>query len=84
MCQHGDTVPMPSRGRVVDVDRCIAHLVAALNAGGVNTVASCCGHGHRPGRISLEDGRELFVLPTYEAGQKLDATFPLNIHGERA
>lgn len=29
-------------------DPCIADLVAALNAGGLRTVASCCGHGYRP------------------------------------
>ena len=43
---------------------CIADLVAALNAGGVVTVASCCGHGRGDGIISLEDGRELTVLLT--------------------
>src|SRR5690606_39841374 len=37
----------------------IADLVRALNAGGIRTVASCSGHGHRPGNIALADGREL-------------------------
>src|SRR5690606_22195454 len=40
-------------------DPCIAPLVAALNAASIETVASCCGHGHRPGVIVLRDGREL-------------------------
>lgn len=83
MCQHGNTIPMPIGGRVRDIDSCIAHIVAALNAGGLQTVACCCGHGHRPGRISLEDGRELFILPSYEAGQALDRQFPTDIHGQR-
>lgn len=83
MCQHGDTVETIIGGKPVAVDRCIVQLVIAINSGGAQTVASCCGHGHRPGRISLRDGRELFVLPSYEAGQELDATFPLDIHGHR-
>ena len=52
---------LPIRGRVVCVDWCIHHLVAALNAGGVDTTASCCGHGREPGRIDLADGRVLRV-----------------------
>lgn len=42
-------------------DPCIASLVAALNYGGIETVASCCGHGDRDGNIILKDGRELVV-----------------------
>lgn len=55
------SVPMPINGRVQDVDLCISHIVAALNAGGVKTVASCCGHGKQNGIISLENGTELIV-----------------------
>lgn len=43
-------------------DPCIAPLVTALNAGGLPTVASCCGHGRQRGMISLADGRELLVV----------------------
>lgn len=42
-------------------DPCIASLVAALNYGGIETVASCCGHGQRPGNIVLADGRFLTI-----------------------
>lgn len=45
----------------VKVDRCIAPIVAALNLAGVRTTQSCCGHGKRPGRIDLDDGRVLVV-----------------------
>ncbi len=76
MCQHGDTVPLdlftpggwaggvywPDRQRVVPVDRCIADLVAALQAGGIVTTNSCCGHAARVGSILLADGRELLVV----------------------
>jgi len=64
-CPRGSyecTVPMPINGRVHGIDYCIADLVAALNAAGISTVASCCGHGNESiARISLEDGRELSI-----------------------
>ena len=57
-------VCMPLNGRVQCIDQCIHQLfVAALNAGGVRTVASCCGHGKTRGNIILEDGRVLIILP---------------------
>ena len=52
---------MPIGGKVQCIDWCIHQIVAALNAGGVRTVASCCGHGRMPGRIDLEDGRALVI-----------------------
>lgn len=64
-------------------DPCIAPLVAALNSGGLRTVASCCGHGRRPGQIALADGRELFITPDYEAARRVDAAFP-SAHGGAA
>lgn len=55
-------VPMAIKGRVQGIDSCIADIVAALNAGGLITVASCCGHGDESiARIDLEDGRVLAV-----------------------
>ena len=59
---------MPINGKVRCIDWCIHQIVAALNAGGVRTFASCCGHGQMPGRIELEDGRLLLVLPYGAAG----------------
>lgn len=65
----------------VGVDACIAPLVHALNShAGVTTIASCCGHGNRPGSIILADGRELIVAPDFETARKVDDTFP-DIHG---
>ena len=58
---YENQVCMPLNGRVVGIDKCIAHIVAALNAGGVSTFASCCGHGKDPGRIDLLDGRLLTI-----------------------
>lgn len=52
---------LPINGRVQCIDWCIHQLVAALNAGGIETVASCCGHGAQRGRIDLRDGRVLWI-----------------------
>ncbi len=60
---YQEQVCMPLGGKVRCIDRCIHHIVAALNAGGMETVACCCGHGKRPGRIDLADGRVLVIQP---------------------
>lgn len=49
----------------------IADLVGALNSGGVPTVASCSGHGTRPGDIALMDGRYLIVAQDEAEWQRL-------------
>jgi hypothetical protein len=61
MGEYDDVVSMPLNGKVQTIDRCIHHLVAALNAGGAETAACCCGHGKQAGRIDLADGRVLVV-----------------------
>jgi len=61
----------------------IADLVSALNVTGITTVASCSGHGHRPGTIALADGRELLVMPNSDAARKIDYLWP-GINGEPA
>lgn len=53
-------------GRVQCIDHCIHRIVAALNAGGVPTVASY-GHGKPLGRIDLKDGR----MAVLEGGSQL-------------
>ena len=64
-CKH--QISMPLNGRVQCIDHCIHQIVAALNAGGVRTTASCCGHGKIKGNILLEDGRMLTIQPTPES-----------------
>jgi len=54
-------VVLPLDGKTVCVDWCIHHIVSALNAAGIRTVACCCGHGRIPGRIDLSDGRILTI-----------------------
>lgn len=61
----------------------IADIVRALNAGSVKTVASCSGHGHRPGCIALADGRELVIARNYDEARKIEKLFPINASGER-
>lgn len=58
---------LPINGRVICVDWCIHHIVSALNAAGVETVASCCGHGKMDGRIDLKDGRVLTIKSPTES-----------------
>jgi len=54
-------VPMVIRGRVAYIDYCIADIVAALNAAGIEAMTSCCGHGTEDAIISLRDGREVWI-----------------------
>jgi hypothetical protein len=60
----------------------IADLVTAINKGGLRTVASCSGHGHRPGTIALQDGRELLILANYVEARKAEAFWPNNTNGD--
>ena len=69
---------MPLDGRVQCIDYCIHHIVAALNAGGVRTVASCCGHGKMDGNIILEDGRVLLIQRTPETMKAWKAAVSFN------
>ena len=54
-------VCMPIDRKLIRVDYCIHRLVAVLNASGIDTVASCCGHGKMPGRIDLQGGSVLTI-----------------------
>lgn len=63
-------------------DPCLVPLVKALNDAGIRTVASCCGHGHRPGNIVLEDGRELVIARDWNEAREIDALFPIDINGD--
>lgn len=58
----------------------IADIVKALIEAGIETVASCSGHGYQPGSVILADGREVRVF-TYEQARIIDKAFP-DINGE--
>lgn len=83
MCEHGDTTIRWIAARPVELDRCIAGLVETLNKAGYRTVASCCGHGNRPGSIAFANGQELIVARNYDEARQIDAMFP-DIHGNRS
>lgn len=70
------------QGKIVWVDESIASLVQVLNDAGFTTVASCSGHGHRPGNIALSDGRELIIARDFSEGRMIDKLFPVGINGE--
>lgn len=86
MCEWGTHVAVKNllttegKRRTWKIDRCIAPIVKALNDGGVETIASCCGHGKGPGRITLLDDRELFILPP---GSDLTWRYRWNGHNEK-
>lgn len=73
MCDHGNETPVRVKiaaelshtgqpyWRTVGIDNCIADLVAALQAAGIDMLGSCCGHGEGDGSILLADGRELII-----------------------
>ncbi|WP_155760406.1 hypothetical protein [Stenotrophomonas maltophilia] len=61
----------------------VVDLVRALNAGGLRTLWSCDGHGHRPAVVGLMDGRQLLVLESVEALHQLAHLWP-NINGQRS
>jgi len=66
--------PTPRGFTTAEVDTCIAPLIQALNDGGFQTIASCCGHGIRPRIITLTVKKLLvlkkqrFQLPHLSAG----------------
>lgn len=62
------------------IDECIKPLIKALNDCGMETVASCCGHGNRHGNVMLRDGREILIAPDFETARQIDKHFP-DIHG---
>ena len=76
-CCRGATndhaVPMPIRRRVEYVDFCVAEIVAALNAAGVPTNASCCGHGKANPYIVLWDDRIIEIWPSLKKWQSKSA-----------
>lgn len=67
MCEWGTDVEVENlltadgKRRIWRIDACIAPIIKALNEGGIDTSASCCGHGKGPGRIDLVDGRTLIL-----------------------
>ncbi len=70
-------------GKERRIDSCIVPIVRALNDGGVDTIASCCGHFNQWGTIILRDGRELLIVPDWESGRAFDKIHGRPIHDKR-
>jgi len=51
---HVATNVVDSQGRTVYVDKCLKEAIENLNAEGLRTIASCCGHGIVQPRIDIE------------------------------
>jgi len=69
-------------GKPREIDAEIFPLVKALNDGGIGTIASCSGHGNKPGSVILADGREIILARSYAEARAIEQLFP-DIHGER-
>ena len=68
--------PTPRGFKAAGADLCISALVQALNNGGFQTVASCCGHGKNIGIVSFEKGlgfESILILKTPEEREALFA-----------
>ena len=80
MCEKGNTKQtyIFDLNKVVDVDACIEPIIRGLNSiGQFNTIASCCGHGKRPGYVKLADGREIIIAPDYDTARQIEGCLPL-------
>jgi len=76
MCKWGNIKTIIINGKKVDVDEYIVPMVKALNKAGLETIASCCGHGKQPVSIVLKDGREIRIFKNYKDARKVDKLFP--------
>jgi hypothetical protein len=57
-------------------DPCLAPYVQALNDAGLDTLASCCGHGRRPGSIMMRSGQVLLILADRDEFGRVDGLWP--------
>ena len=83
MCEWGNQALVSEFDKPFGVDECLREMVVALNGAGFPTVASCCGHGHRPGIIALRDGRELVIARDFTEARAIDRMFLTDIHGNQ-
>ena len=71
MCKRGKSVRMTLPiGGEVDIDKCIAPIIKALNDGGIITKGCCCRHGKTAGYIHLANGHYLRVFPNRKTFMK--------------
>lgn len=61
------SVPIQTPEKTIYSDRCIAPIVEALNAAGIKTEASCCGHGEIAPTVILSDDTWMVLMSRQEA-----------------
>ena len=55
------------------IDVCLAPIIKALQAGGIDMKSCCCGHGDF-GNIQLQDGRMMLILSQEETDRYITGT----------
>ena len=73
---HVATSLKDSKGRTVYVDKCLKDAVENLNAQGLKTIASCCGHGEIQPIITIE-------LTKYKIMEKIKQKLSVIISNEK-
>lgn len=69
--------PTPvQRSMVTKVDACIAPLVQLLNDYGVETIASCCGHGKVDESSIIIDAKHISLRPLDNGSYRAHLVFP--------
>ena len=63
------------------VDPCLQKLAQALNDAGMRTANCCCGHGHQPSSIILQDGRYVVIISGHDEMQMINQHYPVDING---
>jgi len=64
-------------------DPCLVDIVRALNAAGLRTTSSCCGHGYRPGFVSVSIGDDdvWVTIGTRDEWEQIQALFQTDANG---
>lgn len=77
MCTQGNEKEIiRADGKRASCDACIHPIMQALNDAGLQTVASCCGHGKQTGNIMLKDGREILIMSNHGESRIVERLFP--------
>ncbi len=77
MCIQGNEKQIKlTDGNIKSCDECIQPIVQLFNDYGMQTMASCCGHGKQNTSIVLKDGREIIILQNYNDARMVDRLFP--------
>lgn len=77
MCKQGNEKQIRlTDGSIKSCDECIHDIVQMFNDYGMQTIASCCGHGKQNTSIVLKGGREIIIIENYKDARIIDSLFP--------